>query len=350
MPKLTTMALVGALLLGITACSDQPPAAPAAKPAKPRPSSPAPPPDITLQFAGDVHFAGRTLRLLDAPDTAFGPIADTLSAADVTVANLETAVTDGGTPEPKQFHFRAPASAYRAVKAAGIDVVSLANNHAMDYGRDGLDDTLRNAAADVPVVGAGKNEAAAYAPWVTTVKGVRIAVIGLSQISELSERWAAGADRSGVAMAHDLARAARAVKDAKAKADVVIAFLHWGQEGNHCPTDQMKILAKTLADAGATAVIGTHAHLLLGDGWLGPTYVSYGLGNFLWWRDDAYSNDTGVVRLTLHGPTIKSTEFLPAHISATGQPLPAEGAEAARIRDKVASLRPCTGLASRPSP
>ncbi len=348
MRKLLTTALVGALLIGAAACSgDQPaPRAGSSATPKPKPSSPAPPPDITLEFAGDVHFAGRTLKLLDEPDTAFGPIADTLSGADVTVANLETSVTERGTPEPKQFHFRAPASAYQAVKAAGIDVVSLANNHAMDYGRDGLDDTLHNASeAGVPVVGAGKDADAAYAPWVTTVKGVKIAVLGLSQISELSERWAAGDGRSGVAMGHDLRRAAQAVKDAKAKADVVIAFMHWGQEGNHCPTDRMKSLAKALADAGATAVIGTHAHLLLGDGWLGSTYVSYGLGNFLWWLDDAYSNDTGVVRLTLHGRTLTSTEFVPAHISATGQPLPAEGDEATRISDKFAGLHACTGLA-----
>ncbi len=143
MRKLLTTALVGALLIGAAACSgDQPaPRAGSSATPKPKPSSPAPPPDITLEFAGDVHFAGRTLKLLDEPDTAFGPIADTLSGADVTVANLETSVTERGTPEPKQFHFRAPASAYQAVKAAGIDVVSLANNHAMDYGRDGLDDT-----------------------------------------------------------------------------------------------------------------------------------------------------------------------------------------------------------------
>jgi poly-gamma-glutamate synthesis protein (capsule biosynthesis protein) len=347
--KLLTMALVGALLLGVTACSGDQPAPRAATTPSPTPSSPAPPPEITLAFAGDVHFAGRTLKLLDDPDTAFGPIADTLSAADLTVTNLETSVTDRGTAEPKQFHFRAPASTYQAVKAAGIDAVSLANNHAMDYGRGGLDDTLRNASdAGVPVVGAGQDADAAYAPWISIVKGVKIAVIGLSQISELSERWAPGDGRSGVAMAHDLRRAARAVKDAKAQADVVIAFLHWGQEGNNCPTDRMKTLAKTLADAGATAVIGTHAHLLLGDGWLGSTYVSYGLGNFLWWLDNAFSNDTGVVRLTLRGPTIKSTEFVPAHISSTGQPVPAEGDEATRISDKFAALHDCTGLADHP--
>jgi poly-gamma-glutamate synthesis protein (capsule biosynthesis protein) len=300
---------------------------------------------MTLAFAGDVHFAGRTLGLLDDPDSAFGPVSRVLSAADVAVVNLETAVTEGGTPEPKQFHFRAPASAYQAVRAAGIDAVSLANNHALDYGRDGLADTLRHAAqANMPVVGAGPDAKAAYSPWVTGVNGVRVAVLGLSQISELAERWEARDRVSGIAMGHDRARAARAVRAAKRRADVVIVFLHWGQEGNQCPTDRMKRLAKTLARAGATAVIGTHAHLLQGDGWLGNTYVAYGLGNFLWWRDGAFSNDTGVVRLTLRGSKLADTEFVPARISGTGQPLPVRGTQARRINDKFAGLRACTGL------
>ncbi|MGH3646532.1 MAG: CapA family protein [Micromonosporaceae bacterium] len=340
------------LAFGTTAgCSaERPAAAPPSKPPASTAASPTPHPEITLAFAGDVHFAQRTLSLLDDPDTAFGPIAEELSAADMAVVNLETAVTEGGTPEPKQFKFRAPASAYQAVKAAGIDAVSLANNHALDYGQDGLADTLRYAdEAGVPVFGAGANAHTAYAPWVTEVRGVKIAVVGLSHIRELSERWEATDERAGIAMAHDLKVAARAVKSAREQADVVIVYLHWGKEGDQCPTERMTTLAKTLADAGADAVVGTHAHLLLGDGWLGKTYVSYGLGNFLWWWNDAYSNDTGVLRLTLRGSELTGTEFVPAHISRdTGQPLPAEGEEATRISDKFAGLRSCTGLADSP--
>ncbi len=96
------------------------------------------------------------------------------------MVNLETAVTTRGTPEPKQFHFRAPPASFAAVKAAGLDVVSLANNHTLDYGQVGLADTLAAAAnSGVPIVGAGVNADAAYAPWITTVKGVRIAVPGV---------------------------------------------------------------------------------------------------------------------------------------------------------------------------
>jgi poly-gamma-glutamate synthesis protein (capsule biosynthesis protein) len=107
----------------------------------------------------------------------------------------------------------------------------------------------------------------------------------------------------------------------------------------------MKTLAAALATAGATVVVGTHAHLLLGDGRLGNTYVAYGLGNFLWWRDDAFSNDTGVLRVTLHDSTVARSELLPASISrTTGQPLPVGGPAADKISAEFRKLHSCTGL------
>jgi poly-gamma-glutamate synthesis protein (capsule biosynthesis protein) len=306
---------------------------------------------ITLAFGGDVHFAERTLKLLDDPATAFGPVTQVLSAADVAMVNLETAVTDRGTPEPKEFHFRAPATAYDAVKAAGVDVVTLANNHALDYGRVGLTDTLNAAkAAGMPTVGAGENAAQAYAPWITTVKGVRIAFLGFNQVTELATSWAALDNRSGLAMAWpDMDRAVAAVRAAKKQADVVVVDMHWGQEYNQCPIADQKTLAKKLSDAGASVIIGSHVHVLQGDGWLGPTFVAYGMSNFVWWLNDAQSNDTGVMWVTLTGTKVTKTEFIPAYINrTTGQPDPVSGSEATRISKEYAQLRGCTGLADHP--
>jgi poly-gamma-glutamate synthesis protein (capsule biosynthesis protein) len=143
---------------------------------------------ITLDFAGDSHFDGRTLTLLqNDPNTAFGPIASELSSADFAMVNLETPVTTRGTPEPKEFHFRAPPTAYQAVRAAGIDLITLANNHTLDYGQVGLDDTINDAnAAGMPFVGVGENAEQAYKPLVVTIKGVRIAFLAFSQITELA--------------------------------------------------------------------------------------------------------------------------------------------------------------------
>jgi poly-gamma-glutamate capsule biosynthesis protein CapA/YwtB (metallophosphatase superfamily) len=185
---------------------------------------------LILAFAGDVHFTGRTAPLLDRPATAFGPIASVLGSADFTMVNLETAITGRGTEEPKQYHFRAPITAFDAVRAAGVDVVTMANNHVLDYGQVGLVDTLDNAQrAGFPIVGIGHNAAEAFAPLYTTVKGVKIAILAFSQVHELEFTWAAKDDRPGVAMALDLARAVAAVRAARAAADLVIVFNHWGQ-------------------------------------------------------------------------------------------------------------------------
>jgi poly-gamma-glutamate capsule biosynthesis protein CapA/YwtB (metallophosphatase superfamily) len=316
--------------------------------------SPTGPPVITLAFGGDVHFSERTLSLLSDPSSAFGPVSALFTAADLAMVNLETAVTERGSPEPKQFHFRAPPSAFNAISSAGVDVVSLANNHTLDYGQVGLADTLSAAAAaGVPVVGAGPSASSAYAPWITTVKGVRIAVLAFSQITELASSWVALDDRSGLAMAitpSQFSLAASAVTAARAAADFVVVYMHWGQEYNECPIDLQTSLASALASAGASLIVGTHAHVMQGDGWLGSTFVAYGLSNFVWWYNDAASNDTGVLRVTLTGASISQTEFLPAYIDrTTGQPIPSNGDEAARISTAHASLRGCTGLADAPA-
>lgn len=301
--------------------------------------------ELRLAFAGDVHFMDRTRGLLADPQTAFGPIADTLRDADLTVVNLETAVTDRGTPQPKTFHFRAPATAYDALKAAGVDAVSIANNHTLDYGPVGLLDTLDSAGrAQFPVFGAGRNADQAYAPWLTTVRGVRIAVLGMSQIRELASQWQATASRPGLAMAFDQKRAVAAVAAARKVADLVIVYMHWGVEGSSCPSAEMKAFAPKMAEAGADIVVGTHAHTLLADGWLGHTYVHYGLGNFLWWSG-LNSPDSGVLRLTVRGRDVIRNEFQTATVSDTGQPVLVTGTAEQKIRDKLAVAQRCTGLA-----
>ena len=109
---------------------------------------------VTLAFAGDVNFADRTGRLLSDPATAFGPIAAVLRSADFAALNLETAVTSRGAPQPKTYHFRASPVAFTALRDAGIDLVTMANNHVLDYGPVGLADTLAAArAARFPYVG-----------------------------------------------------------------------------------------------------------------------------------------------------------------------------------------------------
>ena len=138
---------------------------------------------LTLAFAGDIHFQSHLRPLLDEPESALAPIRPELSEADLTIANLETAVTTRGEPEDKQFTFRTSPRAFDALAAAGVDVVSMANNHGVDYGSVGLADTLAAAEhAPVAVVGIGADAEQAFAPHVATIRGTRVAVIGADQV------------------------------------------------------------------------------------------------------------------------------------------------------------------------
>jgi poly-gamma-glutamate capsule biosynthesis protein CapA/YwtB (metallophosphatase superfamily) len=365
LPRRTITVAFVAGLLAVSACSTpakQPltsapspsmkPSADAesATPGAPSPVTKTQPGTFTLAVAGDIHFAGRNRPLLDDPATAVGPISAVFKHADLAIANLESAITEGGSPQPKQFTFRAPPSAFDAFASAGLDAAIMANNHALDFGLAGLNDTLADAKAHhFPVVGIGKNADSAYAPYVTTVRGTRVAILALSQIRELSSSWTARADRPGEASGLDIPRSVAAVRAARAVADVVVVYIHWGKEGDQCPTPAMRTLARALSAAGADAIVSTHAHLLLGDGWMGKTFIAYGMGNFVWWRDNSFSNDTGVLTLTFHGREVTNAAFTPARITSNGQPLVAVGAQGQRISAKYAALRGCTGLANRAS-
>jgi len=302
---------------------------------------------ITLAFAGDVHFTGRTIKLLRNPATAFGPITTLLKSADLTIVNLETAVTSRGKPQPKFYHFRTRPAAFTALRDAGIDIANMANNHVLDYGRIGLSDTLAAARrAHFPVLGVGDNAAAAWSPYLVTVKGVRIAFLGVSQVAELASSWVATNQRSGEANSINLHRTLAAVRAARKIADVVIVIMHWGTEGQACPDANQLALAPKLAKAGATIIVGSHAHMLQGSGWLGRTFVAYGMANFLWW-ESSFSTDTGVLFLTLHGHRPVRSRFVPATVSGTGQPVVDTGRAARPARAHYRSLRSCTQLSAQ---
>jgi poly-gamma-glutamate capsule biosynthesis protein CapA/YwtB (metallophosphatase superfamily) len=308
---------------------------------------------VTLAFAGDVHFMKVPgARLAHDPDTALGPVAKVLRRADVAMVNLETTITTRGRPQHKHYVFRAPPSAFRALRAAGIDVVTMANNHGMDYGLIGLRDSLAAAAAArFPLVGIGRDAAQAYAPWVVGIGGQRVAIIGATQVLEpgLQEAWMAGPHKPGLAATYDERRLLAAVRQARGLADTVVVYLHWGEEGNPCPTGPQRQVADLLARAGADIVVGTHAHTLQGSGWLGRTYVAYGLGNFYWWNwFSAANRTTGVLTLTVTAGRVVHAAWTPAVIRQA-VPIPLTGAAAAQARSRRAALRSCTNLSPAPS-
>ena len=307
---------------------------------------------FTIAFAGDVNFSERTAdRLAADPRTAFGVAAPGLAVADLTVVNLETAITTGGEPEPKSYTFRAPPSAFTALEAAGIDVASMANNHGADYGSVGLQDTLAAiGAAQFPVIGIGADETAALAPFRTTIDGTELAIFAASAVHDHTlATWTATSTDPGIASAFD-PRLAEAVRGAAAAGSTVIVFLHWGTEYDSCPDGDQEQLATELAEAGAAAVIGTHAHVLQGAGWRADgVYVAYGLSNYLWWRSFGNEqDDNGVLTLTFEGTKVTAASFAPSHLDDTGVPVPAVGAVADRINADWERVRECTDLTPAP--
>ena len=302
---------------------------------------------VTLAFAGDVHAergSGAALR------DGLPSIRHVLGAADLTVVNVEMAITERGTPADKAFAFRAPASALSRLKEAGVDVATLANNHGLDYGPSGLRDTL--AAADeagLPVVGLGLDEDRAYAPHVATVHGQRIAVLGATQVldGDLTQAWTAGPAQPGMASAKRVARLVQEVERARREADTVVVYLHWGQERNACPLPRQEELAAQLVAAGADVVVGTHAHVLLGAGYLDGAYVDYGLGNFVFGARSVESARTGVLTLTVQGRAVTDAAWAPAVIRE-GAPYPLSGRAAARALADKDGRRSCTGLSPTP--
>lgn len=312
------------------------------------------PQPITVAVAGDVHFDGASEAALEPG--GLEAIAADLQDADVTVVNVETAITERGDAAGKEYTFRAPAAGLGALKAVGVDVAAMANNHSLDYGRTGLSDTLAAGESQgLPIIGLGQDADAAFAPYRTTVRDNRLAVFDATQVldTSLAKAWTATADQPGLASVQSTSGAGRlvaAVTAERSRSDSIVVVLHWGRELQDCPTEDQQDLAEQLVAAGADAVVGSHAHLQLGQGHLeagGRTaYVDYGLGNFVFYSEKARTVESGVLRLTLPGTGgVSQAQWRPARIE-DGVPVPLTGEEAAEALQRKESLRSCAGLAA----
>ncbi len=303
---------------------------------------------VTFAFGGDVNFEGTPGALLaDDPDALFAEVADAL-AADVTMVNLETAVTERGEAVPKEFNFRAPAAAFAALRSGGVDVVTLANNHGMDFGEEGLIDTLAAAqepTTGLPLVGAGHDEAEAYTPFRLRVRGQRISIFGASRVTDghLVGPWTATEDGPGLAVAEDPTRLLEAVRAERSEADTLVVYLHWGRERVGCPVADQPEIADELIEAGADVIVGSHAHIPLGGGLRDGAYVHYGLGNFAFGSAVGPSAESGVLRLTLTGRRVDAADWVPARLSS-GVPATLTGEEATEAEAAWEDLRACAEL------
>ena len=278
----------------------------------------------TLLAGGDV--------LLDLTEPEgvdpFTKVEPSLSSADVAIVNLEMAITERGEPYDKEFVFRAPGSAALTLAGAGVDVVSLANNHILDFGSVGLEDTI-SVLDEVGILrpGAGANNAEAYAPRVLVLDNeIRVAFVSASAI--IPGGFSAGAERPGIADAKwAIPRVLAAVRAAASGNDVVVVSIHWGVERATCPSQDQRGLAQQLIEAGANLILGHHPHVLQPIETFDRTVIAYSLGNFAWHPRYGITGDTGVLEIFFDGPIVEGYQFHPHILDYLGGAMPVDSGD-----------------------
>ena len=273
---------------------------------------------VTLAFAGDVNFADDWALMehyaasgsTDFADNFSPDLLDQMRGADIFLANNEFCISDRGEALPgKDYTFRAQPASTACWQTMGVDLVGLANNHAGDFGTDALLDTLDNlAAAGIPAIGAGRNVAEAQQAQYYIANGMTIAYVAASRAEKNVMTPQATADAPGVLYAYDPEETLAAIREAKANADFVIAYLHWGTEESDTLEQEQLALATACEEAGADLIVGSHPHVLQGAGWRNDTPVFYSLGNF-WFNMDV--DNTGLLVVTLRSPQDFTCKLLP---------------------------------------
>lgn len=274
---------------------------------------------VTLLFAGDIlfdpNYSVMAKVLQNGGDIGNGIAPDLIGemqSADIMMLNNEFAYSDRGAPTPeKQFTFRARPDSVAYLTDMGVDIVSLANNHAYDYGEQALLDSLQILQAEgIPYVGAGVNEQEASAPVYFIINDMKIAFISATQIERLDNPDTKGATETspGVFRCFNGEKLMQTVAQAKEESDFVVVYIHWGTE-NQEETDWLQNKqAPELVEAGADLIIGDHPHILQRIEIIDGVPVIYSLGNF-WFNSKPL--DTGMVKVTISEEGLQSFQFIP---------------------------------------
>lgn len=300
----------------------------------------APEPTIHLASVGDIMLDRSLGIVIQGGNLAypFANVAPLLQTADITVGNMESALGDVGTPELKSYPFRAPPAAAEALALGGFDIVSLANNHGMDYGPEALLQAIDLLEAQgIAPIGAGADSFAAYAPHITQINGLSLAFLGYVNVPvEVTgfdtAVWTATENSPGLAWGSP-EQIAMDVTAVRPQADLVIVILHSGFEYIEEPGPAQAAAARAAIDAGADLVIGHHAHILQGIEFYNDGVIVYGLGNFAFEIDGP--PETAVLNAWLDADGVRSLELIPAIIQKGGQPRLADPWEAAPILRQV---------------
>ncbi len=294
--------------------------------------------DVVVMMVGDIYVRR------DDPAEVFRHIKDKLSSADLVIGNLEGAYADGGTPWPKGGInvWKADARQMVAIEAGGFHAMSATNNHIMDFGHDGLLETLGNLdRIGVKHAGAGRNAAEAYAPAILERKGTKVALLAYTSV--FVPGWEALDERPGLAVMaartayepplrfaenpgrppkvvtwivpESKARLVDDIRKARAAADIVICSFHWGVSEGHVPlTDYQMELGHHAVESGADLVFGHHPHLMQGIEIYRGVPIFYSLGNLTFARHNAakgHELETMIARARIRAGRIIAVDYIP---------------------------------------
>ena len=252
-----------------------------------------------LAFVGDMLFTENTLSRYHQQGISSMFSEELLSAmtdADLFMVNEEFPFsTRGEAAEDKQFTFRVDPSYVRIFQEIGVDVATVANNHALDFGVNAFTDSLDTLdQAGIARVGGGRTLSEAKAPVIRTVGDSTVGILGASRVIPVSS-WTAGSARPGMFTAYDQAPLLNEISDLSSQCDYTVVYLHWGIEKDEYPQEYQRKLAYACIDAGADLVVGSHPHVLQGFETYKGKLIAYSLGNFL------FSNSTNrTVLLQVH--------------------------------------------------
>ncbi len=293
------------------------------------------PTELVIIAVGDIMLDGTARPTLTklGYDYPFAQMRRYFSGAQIVFGNVEGPLTDRGVPDQdKKFVFRSPpAKVGAALKNAGFNVVSLANNHTLDYGADGLTQTMEALdAAGIQYAGAGANLMAARQPVMFQAGDQRVAILAYSVT--LPENFYAGKNKAGTAFAHE-EHVRDDVMAAREQADIVLVSFHWGQEGKTALRDYQTRLGHLAIDSGASAVIGHHPHILQGIEHYKDGIILYSLGNFTFGSYSMRSARSAVAQLRFRNSRLQRVQMFPINVNNfevqfQPQPLYGEAADA----------------------
>lgn len=275
--------------------------------------------EVSFVFAGDINFDSHYANMGTYNSIGQGiagvlneELISEFNEADIAMINNEFPYSTRGTPTAgKKFTFRADPSMVENLSIMGIDIVSLANNHAYDHGIDALLDTFDTLdEAGIAYVGAGHNIEEAMTPVYFIAGGMKIAVVSATQIERSlpPDTKEATEDAPGVLRTLEPDKFLQVIKTAEENADLTICYVHWGAENTYNVDESQKELASAYVDAGADLIIGDHSHCLQGFEYVKGVPVIYSLGNFWFSSRDL---DTGIVRAVLSEKEVKAVQFIP---------------------------------------